>query len=73
MNDVFFMLGGVLTVMGIAIVVAIVESYGKCTHLWDDWKFREDSACFIQTRKCVKCQYTEFQQIRKVSNAPEQL
>lgn len=68
MNDVFFMLGGVLTIGFIAIVVAIIESYGKCTHLWGEWSYKEDSACFIQKRQCVKCQYTEFQQIRKVSN-----
>lgn len=68
MNDFYLFLGGALTILVIAIVIAIIESIGKCHHLWDDWKFREDSACFIQTRKCVKCQYMELQQTRKLTD-----
>ena len=73
MNDFYFALGGAATICIIATVVGLVESYTKCNHKWGDWNFREDSACFIQSRKCVKCQYMELQQIRKLTNAPENL
>lgn len=71
MNDVFLILGVVGCVTFIVGILTIVEKLTTCSHKWGDWSYKEDSACFIQKRQCVKCQYTEFQQIRKVTNAPE--
>lgn len=73
MNDLLFILGGALTVGVIALVLAAIDFFVKCNHEWGDWSYKEDSACFMQKRQCIKCRYTEFQQIRKITNAPEQV
>ena len=68
MTDFYFLLGGIVTIAIIATIVGVVDSLTRCSHKWGDWSYKEDSACFIQKRQCVKCQYTEFQQIRKITN-----
>ena len=73
MSDLTFFASGAIIILLIVAVLAAMDTLGKCNHLWGEWSYKEDSACFFQKRQCVKCKYTEFQQIRKVPNETEHI
>ena len=63
----FLLISGVVGIMLIAVVLSVfTDKLGDCNHKWGTWEHREDSAVFFQKRKCSKCGYTQFEQVRLV-------
>ena len=38
----------------------------RCWHVWGNWEYREDSAAFVNKRKCMLCGKVEVQQTLKL-------
>jgi hypothetical protein len=68
MNDVFFLIAGVVAIFLIAVCMYLLERIGECWHKWDKWIVWQTDTAYCQGRKCTKCGHQQVIQTRKMND-----
>ena len=71
MSDLLLFFGTIVGVIVVVLTLYALEKASSCWHKWGAWDANETDDCYVQSRRCFKCGYTQREQFRKLKESKD--